>query len=117
MTNSRLVYSTNGGNICPSCHKSLHKCNCRNQPISTTNPDGVIRVQRHTKGRKGSEVTIIEGFTIDTAELKTLAKEIKIYCGTGGTVKPGIVEIQGDKRREIKTFFNQLGIPVKILEN
>ena len=117
MTLSRLVYSTNGDNTCPRCHKSLYKCNCRNQLISTTNPDGVIRVQKHTKGRKGSGVTVIEGFAIDTAELKTLAKKIKVYCGTGGTVKPGIVEIQGDKRREIKTFFKQLGIHVKVLGN
>ena len=117
MTLSRLVYSTNGDNTCPRCHKSLYKCNCRYQSISATNSDGVIRVQKHTKGRKGSGVTIIEGLTIDTAELKKLAKEIKLYCGTGGTVKSGIIEIQGDKRREIKTFFKQLGIHVKMLEN
>ncbi len=117
MTNSRLVYSTSGDNTCPLCHKSLYKCNCRNQPISTTISDGIIRLHKHTKGRKGSAVTIIEGLTIDTAELKTLAKRIKLYCGSGGTVKPGIVEIQGDKRREIKAFFKQLGIEVKLLES
>ncbi len=114
MTGSRLVYSTSGDNSCPHCHKSLRKCSCQSEPALAITSDNAINLHRQTKGRKGSGVTVITGVSIDTTELKALTKKLKLYCGTGGTVKKGVIEVQGDKRNEIKTFFKLRGVDVKI---
>lgn len=60
--------------------------------------DGVLRVRRETKGRGGKTVTVITGFNIGEAQVRELAGELKKRCGTGGTVKDGVIEIQGDHR-------------------
>ena len=60
--------------------------------------DGVVRVGRETKGRKGAGVTVITGIPTHPEGLKQIAKELKQKCGTGGTVKNGVIEIQGDQR-------------------
>jgi len=60
--------------------------------------DGVVRVSRQTKGRKGKGVTLISGVPLAGDELKDLAKALKQRCGSGGTIKDGIIEIQGDHR-------------------
>ena len=88
MDNSRLVYSTESGKICPSCQKPISACTCKKKPRSQTNikTDGTIRVQREVKGRKGKTVTVVSGFQINADELKTLATQLKRRCGTGGSV-------------------------------
>ncbi len=101
MDNSRLVYSTESGKICPSCRRPLADCNCKKKK-SRSQPnikiDGIIRVQREVKGRKGKTVTIVSGFQLADDELKNLATQLKRRCGTGGSVKDGVIIIQGDHR-------------------
>jgi len=95
--NSRLVYSSSTGRICPECGKAAAACVCRKKGGASAG-DGVVRVRRETKGRGGKTVTVISGLPLDEAGVKALAGELKRRCGTGGTVKDGLVEIQGDHR-------------------
>jgi translation initiation factor 1 len=94
---SGVVYSTEHGRMCPDCGKPVASCLCgKTQSIPTG--DGIVRVGRQTKGRKGKGVTVITGLPVGEAELKALAKELKAKCGAGGAVKEGVIEIQGDHR-------------------
>jgi translation initiation factor 1 len=98
---SRLVYSTETGKFCPSCGKQLAKCRCKKKNQDNTiipKRDGNVRVERSSKGRKGKGVSLISGLPLEDTPLKELAKKLKQKCGTGGTVKNGIIEIQGDHR-------------------
>jgi len=76
--------------------------------------DGVVRISRQNKGRKGAGVSLISGVPVTEAELKTLAKTLKQKCGTGGTVKNGVIEIQGDHRELLRDLLQQAGYTVKL---
>ena len=102
MASSRLVYSTAGDSSCPRCGKPLKKCRCAPTDPARPRGDGVVRIRRETKGRGGKEVTVIEGLSLPAPELKALAKRLKSACGSGGTVVDGRIEIQGDRREQIK---------------
>ncbi|NOU36865.1 MAG: stress response translation initiation inhibitor YciH [Kiritimatiellaceae bacterium] len=75
--------------------------------------DGIVRVGRETKGRKGSGVTVITGIPSHPEGLEKLAKQFKQQCGTGGTVKNGVIEIQGDHRDLLVKELSALGYTVK----
>lgn len=90
-----LVWSSQSGRICPKCGKPHASCICR-KGKHTPAGDGTIRIRRETKGRGGKTVTVITGIPLQGDDLKTLAGELKKRCGTGGTLKEGIIEIQGD---------------------
>lgn len=112
--NSRLVYSTEGNGICNTCGKKIHKCKCNGKKQVEPKGDGIVRLCRETKGRKGKGVTIIKGIDRPQNELKVIAKELKQKCGTGGTLKDGVIEIQGDHRDLIKDELKNAGFIVKI---
>ena len=102
MSESRLVYSTAGNDRCPHCQKILRKCRCEAVvPQSFMAPASIV-IRRETKGRKGKGVTVVCGVQIPGAELKLLAKQLKTLCGSGGAVKAGVIEIQGDHRSAIE---------------
>ena len=117
MNNSRLVYSTETGKICPICQNPVSKCTCKKK-ISRSQAnikiDGIIRVQREVKGRKGKTVTTVSGFQINADELKILATQLKRRCGTGGSVKDGVIIIQGDHRETLVNELKSRGFKVKI---
>jgi translation initiation factor 1 len=95
-----LVYSTDGGRMCPTCRKPVGQCTCgkaKSGPIS----DGIVRVSRETKGRNGKNVTVVRGLALDEAGLALLGKELRTACGSGGTVKDGVIEVQGDHRERV----------------
>lgn len=94
---SRIVYSTEHGRMCTGCARPIAKCSCRKADTPPVG-DGVVRVGRETKGRKGKCVTEITGLPLDPDGLRDLAKELKRKCGTGGTAKAGVIQIQGDHR-------------------
>jgi len=96
-SNSGLVYSTDRGKMCPTCGQPTSTCQCRGA-ADKAKGDGVVRVARETKGRKGKAVTIVTGLPLTTDELQQLAKDLKARCGAGGTVKDGVIEIQGEHR-------------------
>ena len=110
--NSRLVYSSETGRVCPKCGKPFKNCKCREQ---ANNPagDGIVRVSRETKGRKGKGVTLISGVPLDVDALRQLGKKLKAKCGSGGTVKNGGIEIQGDHRELILQELKNEGFKVK----
>lgn len=76
--------------------------------------DGIVRIHRETKGRKGKGVTLIKGISLGDKELKALAKQMKQQCGTGGAVKEGVIEIQGDQREVLKAFLEKRQYTVKL---
>jgi translation initiation factor 1 len=89
-----LVYSTDGGRMCPECRRPLPECTCKAQAVITG--DGVARVSRQTKGRGGKSVTLVKGLALDAAALALLGKQLRTACGSGGTVKDGVIEVQGE---------------------
>jgi len=90
-----LVYSTESGRMCPDCRKPVAQCVCK--AITAPPPgDGVVRVSRETKGRGGKGVTVIRGVPLAGDALAALGKQLRTSCGTGGTVKDGAIELQGD---------------------
>ena len=104
MSSTRLVFSTQTSS-CPGCHKPLRICKCRlvqDKGNSRQVVDHPIRVSRESKGRKGKGVTLVSGLGLEEIDLKALAKKLKALCGSGGTVKNGAIEIQGDRRDQIK---------------
>ncbi|WP_293267150.1 translation initiation factor Sui1 [Neptunomonas sp.] len=113
---SRLVYSTEAGDVCPDCRKPQKECCCQENIDSEriASLDGVIRIRRETSGRKGKGVTTVSGVPLTGAELKKLTKRLKQHCGTGGALKDGVIEIQGDHRESIKTLLETLNYTVKL---
>ena len=111
-SNAGIVYSTEFGKGCPVCGKPISQCVCRNTKRGIPD-DGIVRVGRQTKGRKGSGVTLITGVPLDEQALKKLAKQLKQKCGTGGTIKSGVIEIQGDHRDLLMEELSRSGYRVK----
>ncbi len=107
----QVVYSTEHGRICPGCDNPVNQCNCRKQtsPIG----DGNVRVSRETKGRKGKAVTLIKGLAMDADTLASMGKKLKVMCGSGGTVKQGVIEIQGDHIERILDYLQKQGMKAK----
>jgi translation initiation factor 1 len=118
MDNSSLVYSTETGKICPTCQKPVSKCTCKkkkSRPQTNIKYDGVIRIQREVKGRKGKTVTTVSAFQLADDELKNLATQLKRRCGAGGSVKAGVIIIQGDHRDTLVTELKKRGFKTKIV--
>ena len=110
---SNLVYSTDQGRICSGCSHPQQQC-CCNASSNQIVGDGIARIHRQTKGRKGKGVTLIAGLALTEIELKNLAKHLKKTCGTGGTVKDGVIEIQGDYREQVLSFLTKKGYTAKL---
>lgn len=106
-----LVYSTETGRMCPECRNPTDECTCSEQAAPAG--DGIVRVSRETKGRKGKGVTLVTGIPLAGKELKDFAKKLKAKCGTGGTVKDNTVEIQGDQRDILVPILQEQGWTVK----
>lgn len=109
-----LVYSTETQGKCPECGLELRKCRCA-EATALRVGDGTVKLRRETKGRKGKGVTLVDGVLLPDNELKELAKRLKQLCGTGGSLKQGVIEIQGDKRDEIEQELVKRGFSVKRL--
>jgi len=105
MKDSRLVYSTDIGRI-----KNTENSSKTQAPVG----DGIVRLKRITKGRKGKGVSVIEGLQMTPSELKSLSSELKKQCGCGGSVKGFTVEVQGDVREKLKGILEGKGMKVKL---
>mgnify|MGYP003624193694 FL=1 len=95
--------------MCPHCGFSHKDCQCRAIAAKKIRGDGKIRVSRESKGRKGNGVTLINGLPLNENELKILAKQLKQLCGSGGAVKQGVIEIQGEHRDKLVTELCKMG--------
>lgn len=109
---SRLVYSTDTGRICPGCRQPVAQCSC-GAPVVSGTPDGVVKVSREKQGRGGKTVTVVRGLGLAGDELAALAKGLKAACGSGGTVKDGVVEVQGDHVEKVIGWLQGRGRVVK----
>jgi translation initiation factor 1 len=101
--NARLVYSTDGGRVEPE----------RAAPVRHGAADGFVRVRRVTAGRRGKAVIVIDGLGLDDVALAALASEMKRSAGSGGTVRGGTIEIQGDHRARVIEMLVARGYRVK----
>ena len=112
LTSGGLVYSTDSGRMCPACRQPVASCRC-SEVLARPPSDGVVRVSRETKGRAGKGVTLVRGLALDPLALAALGKQLKTACGSGGTVKDGVIEVQGEHcDRVIEALKNQ-GFVVK----
>jgi len=96
-----LVYSTDAGRMCPACRHPVAACTCVSGRSAAPAGDGAIRVSRQSKGRGGRTVTLVRGLPLDAGALAELGKRLRTACGSGGTVKDGVVEIQGDHAERV----------------
>ncbi len=111
---NRTAYSTEHGRISPNCRKPGQNCQCKKKKDSPSlKRDGIIRLRLERKGRGGKSVTLVEGLPQDEDLLKELAKELKRHCGVGGSVKNGIIEIQGDVRASSLPLLQERGCAVR----
>jgi translation initiation factor 1 len=106
-----LVYSTDAGRMCPACRQPIAACVCGQAAVPAAG--GIVRVSRETKGRAGKGVTLVKGLALDAAALTVLGKQLKAACGTGGTVKDGVIEIQGDHIERVIEHLKKAGHTVK----
>jgi translation initiation factor 1 len=116
MSSSRIVYSTGQGRRCPECGRVAAECRCRRskatEPVAPSG-DGIVRVGRETKGRKGKGVTVVRGVPLAGDALAELATKLKKRCGSGGTAEGGVIEIQGEHRDTIVEELGRLGYTVR----
>ena len=103
-----LIYSTEHGTMCPTCRQPMAACSCQ---AALPSGDGIARVGREL--RKGKAVIVVKGLILDSAALTALGKQLKTLCGTGGTVKDGQIEIQGEHRDNIINELNRQGFKTK----
>ncbi len=114
MPSKNIVYSTDTGRRCPECGQPRATCRCRGNATPKPTGDGIVRLQRQSKGRAGKPVVIVTGLPLAGEELKALAKVLKQKCGVGGTVEDNNIVIQGDLRDKIKVELEKLGHTVKL---
>lgn len=110
--NSYIVYSSEHGEMCPKCARPKKQCVCKKHVVP--DGDGIVRVSRNSKHRGGKCVSVITGVLLEQEKLKELATKLKKRCGTGGTVKDGIIEIQGDHREVLVAELIKLGFTAKL---
>jgi translation initiation factor 1 len=109
-----IVYSTGVGRMCPGCRRPVAQCICKTAAGKAVRADaGKVRVSRQTQSRAGKAVTLITGLALDAIELETLARDLKRHCGSGGTVKDGSIEIQGEHRAAVVAELLRRGFAAK----
>lgn len=108
-----LVYSTEGGRMCPGCRRPLAACACGTRAALIDKGDGIVRVSRETKGRGGKAVTLVRGLALDAEQLGAIGKRLRAACGAGGTAKDGVLEVQGDHAERVVLWLEAEGWTVK----
>ena len=109
-----IVYRSGVGRICPGCQRPIAQCACqdrRGRPAR--GGTGTVRVGRATQGRGGKIVSVITGLPLGDPELAALAAELKKRCGCGGTVRDGVIEIQGEHRDALLAELNRRGFDAR----
>jgi translation initiation factor 1 len=109
---AKIVYSTGIGSLCPNCRRAVRDCVCPKGSPGAAKATAV-RVGRETKGRAGRGVTTVSGLRLAEAELAELAAALKKRCGSGGTLRDGVIEIQGEHRDSIVAELVKLGWQAK----
>ena len=107
------VYSSESGRICPKCGKPVQACICK-KAAPRPSGDGVVRIFRDARGRKGKTVTLVTGLALNETALHSLLSELKRMLGSGGALKDGVIEIQGDHREAICAELKKRGFNAKL---
>ena len=108
---SGLVYSTDLGRMCPTCRQPVAQCRCGKPALPAA--EGPVRVSRENKGRGGKTVTLVRGLPLDDEGLAALGKQLRSACGAGGTVKDGVIEVQGDHAERVLAWLAAQGFRAK----
>jgi translation initiation factor 1 len=109
-----IVYSTGVGRICPGCRRPAPECVCRDTKGRSLAPTvAPVRVSRQVQGRGGKAVSVITGLPLEAGALAQLAGELKRRCGSGGTVREGCIEIQGEHRDTLVAELAKRGYEAK----
>ena len=109
---AKIVYSTGIGSLCPNCRRAVRECVCPKGAPGAAKLTAV-RVGRETKGRAGRGVTTVSGLPLAEAQLADVAAKLKKRCGSGGTVRDGVIEIQGEHRDTVVAELIKLGWQAK----
>ena len=80
--------------MCPACRRPVAVCVCKQAQVPAAG--GPVRVSRESKGRGGKTVTLVKGLPLNAMALALLGKQLRAACGSGGTAKDGVIEVQGD---------------------
>jgi translation initiation factor 1 len=107
-----IIYSTGVGSLCPNCRRPVRECVCPKGAPGAARP-AAVRVGREIKGRAGKGVTTVTGLPMTLSDIESLAGKLKKRCGSGGTVRDGVIEVQGDHRDVIVAELIKLGWPAK----
>ena len=110
--NARPVHTSAIGALCSNCRRPVRDCVCPRGAPGAAGPPRP-RVGRATQGRAGKGVTTVSGLPLSAAEIDALAAQLKKRCGSGGTVRDGVIEIQGEHRDTIVAELVKLGWPAK----
>lgn len=110
-TKTGVVYSTDQGRVCPACGQPKARCTCK--AVVAPAGDGKVYISRETQGRKGAGVTLVSGIPLSGDELAALARQLKQRCGVGGSVKDGVIELQGDQRDKVEQALQPRGWMIK----
>jgi translation initiation factor 1 len=105
------VYSTDSGRICPDCRHPQADCRCKALAKAVPAGNGQVRVSRDSKGRGGKTVTVVRGLPLDADALAALGKRLRAACGSGGTAKDGVLEVQGDHAEKVLAWLQAEGFP------
>lgn len=109
----RVVWSSDAGPVCPGCGHPKDACACAARKAQAPVGDGRVRVRREISGRKGKTVTTVRGLPLAPDGVRDVAKTLKRRCGSGGTVKDGVVEIQGDHVEAVVEALRSMGHDAK----
>lgn len=99
--------------MCPGCRQPVAACACKAAAAAAPVGDGIARVSRQSKGRGGKTVTLVKGLALDPVALAALGKQLRTACGSGGTVKDGVLEVQGDHVERIVDELGKQGYKAK----
>ena len=110
---TRLVYSTTTGRVCPGCGRAVDACSCTRPSDDPVPARVVAKLRLESKGRGGKSVTVVDGLPDNQAFLDELASALKKQCATGGTTRPGAVELSGDVRERVRSVLRSRGFQVK----
>jgi translation initiation factor 1 len=112
-----LVYSTDGGRMCPQCRQPQATCRCAAaadaQRAATPQSACQVRVNLERQGRGGKTATVVRGVVLPEAEFSALGQRLRQACGSGGTAKDGLLVLQGDHVAKVMAALQAAGWSVK----